>query len=347
MKVLLITLILGKEKELGRRLTPAEYENIHQVERNHYMDQMQDAAKFGKISAAVAAFLTQNNVEVAAATGANAINHNFLMLAAYGVMVGSVGYSAYCVYTALEDGGPLAALQQLGIEIAVNAAGFAAGKFIIKSGAKILTFDCVQHAMEHVFKHTPGLQSALGHLTEKITSGITKLDQTALGQAANKLEAKLMQAEDKIFRRIFDPQTVKVRDVQWGKGIHEQGMPFEDYMGTKLPQGSRLPENFKTFDYFDDVSKRAISVKTLDTGTVAKLENPQQIYGTLKRNIDAVINFEHHVLNGREILGSKITSRELHLGIPHDILPTQRVYIDRAIDYAKLNGIRMEVFHVY
>ncbi|WP_329957051.1 hypothetical protein [Pseudomonas fluorescens] len=28
-------------------------------------------------------------------------------------------------------------------------------------------------------------------------------------------------------------------------------MPWEDYLGTQLPAGTRLPPNFKTFDFFD------------------------------------------------------------------------------------------------
>ena len=46
-----------------------------------------------------------------------------------------------------------------------------------------------------------------------------------------------------------------------------QGMPWENYLATKLPGGFRLPSKFKTFDFFDDISGVATSAKTLDTLT--------------------------------------------------------------------------------
>lgn len=65
-------------------------------------------------------------------------------------------------------------------------------------------------------------------------------------------------------------------------------MPWEDYLGTQLPAGSRLPPNFKTFYFFDQTTGIATSAKTLDTTTAAKLAKPSQVYSSLKGNIDAV-----------------------------------------------------------
>ncbi|WP_082045735.1 MULTISPECIES: hypothetical protein [Pseudomonas] len=56
-------------------------------------------------------------------------------------------------------------------------------------------------------------------------------------------------------------------------------MPWEDYLGTQLPAGSLLPPNFKTFNFFDETTGIAISAKTLDTTTAAKLANPE--HGTI------------------------------------------------------------------
>lgn len=77
----------------------------------------------------------------------------------------------------------------------------------------------------------------------------------------------------------------------WGKGAKGQGMPWENYLATRLPAGSRLPANFKTFDFYDARTKTAVSAKTLDTTTIAKVSNPDQIYYSLKKNIDAMLNF--------------------------------------------------------
>ena len=49
------------------------------------------------------------------------------------------------------------------------------------------------------------------------------------------------------------------------------GMAFENYLAT-LPEFSdiRLPKNFKTFDFWDADTGRAISAKTLNTNTPAR-----------------------------------------------------------------------------
>ena len=167
------------------------------------------------------------------------------------------------------------------------------------------------------------------------------------GNLLNKAEVAVHQSSDKLLRRIFDSKTVRVRDVQWCKGVHEQGMPFEDFIASKLPEGSRLPQNFKTFDYFDRASGKAVSVKTLDTQTLAKLENPNQIYQSLKRNIDAIVNFKTYALDKVRVSSQELILKELHVGIPHDTSPLQRTFINCAIDYANLNNMKLEVFHVY
>ncbi|MGJ7072318.1 DUF637 domain-containing protein [Morganella morganii] len=44
---------------------------------------------------------------------------------------------------------------------------------------------------------------------------------------------------------------------QSGSSINQQGMPFEHYIGTQLPAGSKLPDGFKIFDYYDSKDKIA------------------------------------------------------------------------------------------
>lgn len=62
-------------------------------------------------------------------------------------------------------------------------------------------------------------------------------------------------------------------------------------MARQLPPASRLPENFKTFDFFDARKGIAIRVKTLNTQTVAKIRTPKEIYYSLKRDIDKAANY--------------------------------------------------------
>ncbi|HCU05976.1 MAG TPA: hypothetical protein DIC42_00085 [Holosporales bacterium] len=140
----------------------------------------------------------------------------------------------------------------------------------------------------------------VGTVHDKLLSFGLALEGTTVGQACTKVgEAaeRSFEGAASAGRRAYDTMTgkgsaqfgtarsVRVDHLEWGKGIQKQGMPFEDFVGTRLPQGSRLPANFKTFDYYDRATKRAISVKTMNTNTTAKLENPQQIYSTLKGNM--------------------------------------------------------------
>ncbi|HCU05977.1 MAG TPA: hypothetical protein DIC42_00090 [Holosporales bacterium] len=60
-----------------------------------------------------------------------------------------------------------------------------------------------------------------------------------------------------------------------------------------------------------------------------------------------MINFTEHTLDRFRLAEQMIKSRELFLGVPKSPLPMQQVHIERAIDYAQLNGIKVEVFHVF
>lgn len=78
--------------------------------------------------------------------------------------------------------------------------------------------------------------------------------------------------------------TAKLVDtgIQWGKSIGRQGLPWENYLEKLMPAGSRLPPNFKTFDFFDEKTGIATSAKTLDTNTPTSISNPNQVYSSLK-----------------------------------------------------------------
>ncbi len=82
----------------------------------------------------------------------------------------------------------------------------------------------------------------------------------------------------------------------------KQGMPWEDYVGKVLPADARLPQKFKTFDYYDGATKTAVSAKTMDTQTMAKLNNPNQVYSSIKGNIDAAAKFETYTLSKTSLI---------------------------------------------
>jgi len=142
--------------------------------------------------------------------------------------------------------------------------------------------------------------------------------------------------------------TVSAAEVgmKWGQGNMKQGMPWEDYVGKALPSDARLPQNFKTFDYYDGATKTAVSAKSMDTQTMAKLANPNQVYNSIKGNIDAAANFETYTLSRKTINSSMISNREIQLAVPANTTKTQWTEINRAIEYGKAQGIKVTVTQV-
>lgn len=132
-------------------------------------------------------------------------------------------------------------------------------------------------------------------------------------------------------------------EIVWGKGIQSQGMPWENYLASQLPAGSRLPPGFKTFDFFDESTGVAISAKTLDTTTPSKIANPGQIYSSLKRNIDAIVKFSESSKKGVTVSSSQIAIRELQVAIPKATTNAQLDQINKAIKYGLDNGIAVRI----
>lgn len=123
-------------------------------------------------------------------------------------------------------------------------------------------------------------------------------------------------------------------------------MPYENYVASTLPAETRLPANFKTFDFFDKDTGIATSVKTLDTTTAAKVANPSQVYSSLKGNIDAVANFEEASLLQQTVSASRINARHLDVAVPAGTTPAQWVEINRAIQYGQSRGVTVKITEV-
>jgi filamentous hemagglutinin len=121
---------------------------------------------------------------------------------------------------------------------------------------------------------------ALFEVGNKLGTGASSSEAGAAGEGANSVGAAGTTVVDQA-----------ATGMKWGKGISGQGIPFEDYVASTLPSETRLPANFKTFDFFDAETGAATSVKTLDTSTAAKVASPSQLYLSLKSNIDAVAGF--------------------------------------------------------
>lgn len=172
-------------------------------------------------------------------------------------------------------------------------------------------------------------------------------NQAALG-SLGLLAKDLTVAAISFMGRNTATATVSAAEVgmKWGQGNMKQGMPWEDYVGASLPADARLPQNFKTFDYYDGATKTAVSAKSMDTQTMAKLANPNQVYGSIKGNIDAAAKFKEYALSGRELTSSMISNKEIQLAVPANTTKTQWTEINRAIEYGKAQGIKVTVTQV-
>jgi Possible hemagglutinin (DUF637). len=131
--------------------------------------------------------------------------------------------------------------------------------------------------------------------------------------------------------------------ITWGKGIHSQGMPWENYLSSLFAEGSRLPKNFKTFDYFERFTGLASSAKTLNTMTPARIAQPRQTYSSLKKYIDDAAKFTGYKLGTSKVKAGDIITRELHLAVPQNTTITQWGELLKAAQYAQTKGIVLKI----
>ena len=143
---------------------------------------------------------------------------------------------------------------------------------------------------------------------------------------------------------MFYESPVPELGLSYGGGIGSQGFGWEDYLESQLPAGSRLPPNFKTFDFFTLEDQRAISAKTLNTATEARIAEPRQVYRSLKKSIDAAAGFESYSLQGTTLDASEIAAREVRVAVPAGITsPSQWQQIGLAREYAQGKGVVLRV----
>jgi RHS repeat-associated protein len=125
--------------------------------------------------------------------------------------------------------------------------------------------------------------------------------------------------------------------------LNDQGMPYEDLMGSVPGVGKRLPPNFKTFDYFNDSTGVATSVKTLDTSTASRVSKPERVYSTLRRDINKAANFENYSLQGKSIDSSEISARVVRVAVPRSTNAEQWMQIQRAVQHGREVGVEVIV----
>ncbi|HII3785824.1 TPA: hypothetical protein ACY38A_000042 [Pasteurella multocida] len=114
-----------------------------------------------------------------------------------------------------------------------------------------------------------------------------------------------------------------------------------------LPKGTidlnDIKPNFKTF-YRLLPDGTAISAKTMDT--VGGYKDPKRITYQLNKYVDDIVNFEEDGKDTFTLKSYQIKSKEMYLAIPHSTTKSQWDAINRSIDYAKSQGIKIIVKEV-
>jgi filamentous hemagglutinin len=133
--------------------------------------------------------------------------------------------------------------------------------------------------------------------------------------------------------------------LSWSGNWFDRGYAFENYLATKLPADWRLPPRFKTFDFFGD--GKAISAKTLNTNTLARIANPETVRYTVNGYINKMIDFTKYNRYSRElgkvveVTRDGISSMELHLAISANTSPIHMQQIMRSVRYGADNAVKV------
>jgi RHS repeat-associated protein len=133
--------------------------------------------------------------------------------------------------------------------------------------------------------------------------------------------------------------------VVFGKGIQDQGGPFEGYVQGALvkidPKFQQTPSSYPVIDHILRRTGRVVSTKTMDT--VGKYANPKNVYSTLKRYIDKLADFTKDgkpvELDGFVVNSNEVKTREIQLGIPAGTNAEKWAELKKSVEYAKTQGV--------
>lgn len=129
--------------------------------------------------------------------------------------------------------------------------------------------------------------------------------------------------------------------IKWNEGIKDQGRPFEIYYGKQNPDTTELRPNSKTFDFLNEMTGEAVSLKALNTLSVTYIKSPQKVYSRLKSYIDEAADYEPR--RDSDVEPAKIESKTLQLAIPEYTSSTQWRYLFQAIIYGKERNVRIVI----
>ncbi|QNW95819.1 hemagglutinin repeat-containing protein [Acinetobacter seifertii] len=205
-------------------------------------------------------------------------------------------------------------------------------------------------SIEDMSFFSPGANSVLG--IYGAATGQTLLSGTQLSTGQRVLSA--VDGVSSVLPGVVFLKDTKVLSsdtvgMTWGKGINEQGKPWENYIQSTSPATTidlnSIKSNFKAFDHFDPATGLATSDKTLNTAAKT-YQDPKKITSQINKYVDQMDNFTGDNKGRFELTSDKIKSKEMQLAIPVNTSKSQLDAIQKSIDYANTKGITIKVTKV-
>jgi hypothetical protein len=135
--------------------------------------------------------------------------------------------------------------------------------------------------------------------------------------------------------------------IGWGRGIQDQGTPWELHLKEGMPTGTQYFPRAKTWDFANPATGKVISAKTLDTTTYPYAAYPERVFTRLKGYIDDAASYELATTRvGARIPLDQISSREIQLAVPETTSPAQWDRIIRAQRYSESRGVGFVVTRI-
>lgn len=249
------------EAKLGRPLTEDEFAFAWNKQIARYLNQAHHIGDASKIIASTVALLADQDLSIASDAARNAIDNNcipyFIGLA---VTATSTAYMAYSIHKTYETEGTEAALKQLGIEIALNAACVG----IFKYGGMI--YPSAKAAFKAALNNYPGLKLTLGNATESLIFSskelVKKMEQQAL-RTSKFINPSLTEdlVEHIIPNSVINKTEKCLAEKATQKAVEQLKLPAPEKL-LALPR----PGKIKSIVPFETVEKHIFSVEHAKNG---------------------------------------------------------------------------------
>ena len=258
-----------------------------QAYKNLAYQEVQGAMNWGRLGAAVTVMLSGHDVNIGLDVATNALENNFLPMIMGAVTAASIGYAAYEVYSAYEEGGVEAAARQLGVEIVTTTVGGVIGKGVGKVVYKYGDTIChtMKEAIDLVFTQRPGLKLALGSASNAISHAAERFNSSSVGQFVQKVEHGAQNLHTKMTNKVdslvgsskssSEPMGLTL-DGKWepkGKSLMMEGGSGSSVTKSDIKSGTN--EVSLELKYKEGMNQKAFDKKLMNLQNAAKEGNLQ------------------------------------------------------------------------